>query len=217
MTHKRLVLSILSMALLIFLLFGCSSIAAEMTPTPDLSIVWTEDFDDGDLSGWEIFTPRDVFYVEEGVLMSGPETGGDILHESNVSTGTWSFDIYLPEKMSGVDLFGLVVDQAMNNAFGFDIKNTLENTQIRVATLEDTQFEYKSQILVPKAVGWNHMDITRDEIGNSKFYLNSELILEYTDDLTISPYYLYFTPEILGPTIDNVVVRNQVMDIQAAE
>jgi hypothetical protein len=213
-TRKYYSLTIIAMVLLFSLLVGCSSTPSELTPTPDTSIVWSEDFEDGDMEGWEIISPRDVFYVEEGVLMSGPQTGGDMQHESNVSTGTWSFDIYLPETMLGPDIIGLFVAQDDINAFGFEFRNILDKTRITALIVENTQFNYVSQIRVPKAQGWNHIDITRDEIGKSRVFLNQELVMEYEDDLTITPHSFHLGVNDVGPAFDNLVVRNQVIDIQ---
>lgn len=64
--------------------------------------------------------------------------------------------------------------------------------------------------------GWNHFQITRDEEGHSTVYLNGEPILEYKDELSITPYWFYFSAPI-GSALDNVIVRDQVIDIQAPE
>ena len=65
--------------------------------------------------------------------------------------------------------------------------------------------------------GWNHYDVTRDELGNSNIFLNGELVLQYNDELSISPQSFYFGTNVIGPVFDNVVVRNQVIDIQPAK
>ena len=81
--RKHLVLTILSIVLLVFLLYGCSSNTADTTPTPDPSIVWSDDFEDGDMDGWlQDLNPGEFFFANEGMLTSGPDRAGDIYHES---------------------------------------------------------------------------------------------------------------------------------------
>ena len=72
MARKHLFLTILSIVLLTILLLGCGS-----TPTPDPSIVWSDDFEDGDTEGWEEVEGevRDEYSVDEGILSFGYITG----------------------------------------------------------------------------------------------------------------------------------------------
>ena len=65
MARKHLVLSVLSLFLLLSLFYGCS---AYKTPTPDPSIVWADDFEDGDTEGWDEYSSGKYFFVNEGVL-----------------------------------------------------------------------------------------------------------------------------------------------------
>jgi hypothetical protein len=52
MSRKYIFLTIVVMVFLLSLLVGCSSTPAETTPTPDTSIVWSDDCEDGDTEGW---------------------------------------------------------------------------------------------------------------------------------------------------------------------
>ena len=62
--------------------------------------------------------------------------------------------------------------------------------------------------------GWHHFDITRDEAGNSQVFLNGELILEYSDELPIVPSLFYFNSPNIGPALDNLIVRDEVIEIR---
>jgi hypothetical protein len=74
----------------------------------------------------------------------------------------------------------------------------------------------ENQVFLGKQLsGWNHFDVTRDELGNSNVYINGELILEYKDELNITPQWFYLDTGIIGPFFDNLVVRDQVIDIQS--
>jgi hypothetical protein len=227
MTRKHFFLPILSMALLSIAVIGCSSTPteptstqAEPTPTPDQSIVWADDFEDGDTAGWRQDSGK-VFFVTDEVLTTGP-TGGDIYHESIVSNGTWSFDVYFPEEHENYEpSYQFCVTCDKDWKFGFGIGCRIEgskNTSVFIITLDNrTKYTKPSVSLGRKLVGWNHFDITRDELGNANVYLNGELILQHKDELNISPHKFYFNTGVIGPVFDNLLVRNQVIDIRAVE
>ena len=65
-----------------------------------------------------------------------------------------------------------------------------------------------------KLSGWTHIDVTRDGDGNSIFYIDGEKVLEFSDDLTIKPQLFYFNTPLVGPLLDNLVVRDQVIEIK---
>ena len=75
MICKHRILTILSMVLLAILLIGCAT-----TPTLDTSIVWSDDFEDGDMEGWEDFLnipgPSDFYTVDGGNLTFLNGNGG---------------------------------------------------------------------------------------------------------------------------------------------
>ena len=188
----------------------------EVPPTPDpaLSIVWSDDFEDGDFADWvEGYTG--TIYVNEGVLTIGPDSAGVTAHRSEVVHGTWSFDVLISDQMLAQNHI-VFCDEDIVYGLGIEIK-TKQNTVISFRKVESgiesnvEAFEAEGQI-----TGWNHFDITRDEVGNSSVYMNGEPILEYTDELSITPYWFYFS-EPVGSALDNVVVRDQVIEIQAQE
>ena len=148
-------------------LIGCSSATEIITPTPeqitsspDLSIVWWDDFEDGNLDGWETFYQGD-FIVENGALSSS--TGGDVYHLSSILFGTWSFDLHIDSS------FGLTNEvQFTEGGINYQllsIKNS-PNTQIWVSTQTDPDDPITSYVdLGEKIIGWHHFDITKDESG----------------------------------------------------
>ena len=93
----------------------------------------------------------------------------------------------------------------------------MSNSLISILTLDYELSQNGPVALGRKLTGWNHFDITRDESGNSKIYLNGELITEYKDNLTIASDLFYFSTSTIGPVLDNVVVRNRVIEIQPIE
>ena len=220
MTRNPFFLAIFSMIVLIFLLCSCSSNTADMTPTPDLTIVWSDDFEDGEIEDWgQDLNPGTFFFVEEGVLTSGPDRAGDIYHESKVSSGTWSFDLFFTPDTKVLPNFDfcLSCDKDYKSGFGFSVMRT-EKTSVVMLILENGKLTRDNSFLKDeKLSGWNHFDITRDEAGNSKIFLNGALILEYSDELDISPQWFYLSTPIIGPFFDNLVVRNEVIEILPSE
>jgi hypothetical protein len=65
--------------------------------------------------------------------------------------------------------------------------------------------------------GWHHFDITKDHSGLIQVYLDGEWILEHLDELPfdVKKMTFYFCCE--GPALDNVVVRDDVIEVQPAE
>jgi hypothetical protein len=65
-----------------------------------------------------------------------------------------------------------------------------------------------------RLTGWHHVDITRDEGGHVKIFIDREFVYEFNEDFPYdsSGFFYYYCCE--GPALDNVVVRNQVIDIQ---
>ncbi len=221
MTRKLIFLTIIAMVVLISLLVGCSSTPAETTPTPDTSIVWSDDFEDGDTEGWEeILSASEYsymgvsdYFVKDGIL-NFPD-GGDIIHPSTVTTGTWSFDVFVNE--GAVTPISFDIFARTSYWFEIDIFN-LSTSLIMIEINEDTSimspaFYDTGEILT----GWHHFDVTRDDVGLITIYLDGVSVLEHPYEISYEPEYFWFGFCCEGPALDNVVVRNQVIDIQPAE
>jgi hypothetical protein len=183
-----------------------------MTPTPDTSIVWADDFEDGIIDDWEEDTPG-TYFVNQGVLTSGPKYPDPLIHESSVSVGTWSFDLNF-DSGSYYNLC-LSCERDFKNGIGISVV-TRDDTSISIGTLSDYTYLHPvaETDLGRRLTGWNHFDVTRDDAGHSKIFLNEELVLEYKDKLSISPQVFMFDVEELGLEFDNLVVRDQVIGIQ---
>ena len=214
MARINFVLIIVSLVLAVFLFSACSPTAADMTPTPDTSIVWADDFEDGDIEDWEIFGDVKVF-VNEGVLTTGPDIPrGVIIHESKVFVGTWSFDLFYPEDVNPD--YEIVINCDQDCVNGLNVLSwTSDDTFFAFKTTSNSAESLGKQANLNRILtGWNHFDITRDDSGNAKLYLNGELILEHKDELTFSPQWFVIGTLATGPIFDNLVVRNQVIAIQ---
>lgn len=187
-----------------FLLLGCG--------TKDESIVWSDNFNDGDLEGWEPWWQKGLYSAENGVLSI--KTGGDLYHESTVLTGTWSFDLYLDKNLGTTHEFRFI---EIGNAFqNLEIKQD-ETTQIWITTQVDPVPFSSHADLGEKLSGWHHFDITRNESGLIQVYLNGEFIVEHFDDREFDVDKLVIMYCCDGPVLDNLVVRDQVIEISTSE
>ena len=146
------------------------------------SIVCSDDFEDGDTAGWVAGEAAvgDEFYVKDGVLSFGL-TGGDIEHASKVTTGTWSLDIFLPDKGGTIHLIGLmaeVFDEESNEWEGIWL--TIENQPFTNIALHhwtggsDNLLDHVSIIGEEIIKGWHHVDVTRDDAGMLNIYFNGK-------------------------------------------
>jgi hypothetical protein len=185
---------------------------------PDPSIVWSDNFEDEEMNGWYKNSPEMNFYIDNGILIVGPDKGGEISHESHVSSGTWSFDLFFPDdtpyRYKDYRVC-ICCTQNFTLGIGFDTFSVVDYTQLTFVTIHDGIVSSGVYINLDRRLkNWEHFDVTRDELGNTKIYINGELILENKDELSISSNLFYFHSPAVGKSLDNVVVRNQVIDIQ---
>jgi hypothetical protein len=82
---RALMVSVGGVVLLCSLMFG---------PLPCSAMeIWSDDFNDGDHSGWTVIAGN--FSVSNNTLQAEGDDFSCIIHPSPVTTGTWSFDVYL--------------------------------------------------------------------------------------------------------------------------
>jgi hypothetical protein len=212
MARKYLIMATFVFVLVAILISGCGA-----EPTPDPSIVWSDDFEDGDTEEWEQTMGDDEYLVTDGVLTFG-KMGGDIRHPNSVTIGTWSFDLFLQEGFLGETHDVTFLNVPMEMGVWMEIFN-LPNTQIWIYSYNDSQ-EQDSQAFLDlgeRLVGWHHFDVTRDDSGQVKVYMDGEFVVDLSDDFPYESEYFYYFTCCEGQALDNVVVRNQVIDIQPAE
>jgi hypothetical protein len=206
-----------------FMLVGCNSTPAEMSPTPDTSIVWSDDFEDENTQGWEEFdgVVGDEYFVENGKLAFG-YNGGDIIHPSTVNTGSWSADVFLGDKGGTVIDFAYIATELEPD----EIRTswiTIENQPYTLISLNQwdglSSKKLKEEKLGEREriTGWHHIDITRDVNGLVKVYFNNQLMLENNVEFPYESQLIHFYTCCEGQALDNVVVRNRVIEIQPTE
>ena len=202
MFGKQFFLVIIIAIIISSFLSGCSSVE-------DDSIVWSDDFEDGELDGWDVWWQKGIYSIDDGILTI--KTGGDLYHESSVLNGTWSFDLFLDDNSDTTHEFRFT--EGTYNFQNLEVKQA-ENTQIWITTQRDDGEAIPSHVdLGEKLSGWHHFDITREESGMIKIYLDGEFILEHFDDREFDAEKLVVMYCCSGPVLDNLVVRDKVMNI----
>ena len=225
MFHKHLTPIIIMIGLFTIFQSGCGQ-----DSTPDPSIVWADDFEDGDTAGWQDHTMNtgDTYSMNEGFLSFG-YGGGDIRRASTVTTGTWSADIFIPEKGGFTNAIFFLASKLEDSGEGYHPEDwvatwvQIENqpyTEIQLAQWvlgEYTLLDSKDIGDRERLTGWHHLDITRDENGKTSVYCDGKKYLEGKVDFPYGSDYFLTSACCEGPALDNVIVRNQVMDIDSSD
>lgn len=198
------------------------------------TIVWEDDFNDEDISDWNIYEinwtlpdgvanftvdPLDLVNVSDGVLrMIGPEMTFASFN-SSVAYGSWTFDVDLqhPEDFNrfGVSFiaekFGehwLPADGSSNSYF---LSFWFDTYEIRFArnTYPGTT-NFLDSYYLSDFTGWKSFIVTREPSGQFYVYLNGVLILDVLDNThTTSERFTFFG--MANPAIDNVTVHDNII------
>jgi len=169
--------------------------------------VWSDDFNDGNYSGWTV--ESGMFSAEEKNL--NPLLDGDsniIYHSSLVAKGTWSFDAYFTAFGGGAAEFMLTMDN-----YGYELEMPYANMiqLYRMAGPDQVRVVYYT--FQKSLSGWQHFDITRDSKGRLCIYHNGTLVIDIVDivdtSYSESQFFVYIALNS-GQAIDNIVVSNTV-------
>jgi hypothetical protein len=205
---------LMTLTLLVLMLAAFSATSGKVPILLDPSVVWSDDFEDGDAEGWETFWRAGEYVVKRGELTFTGE-GGDVAHTSDVLYGTWSFDTYIsdhPEISHEVRF-----TEGIYNYQLLEIRHA-PDTLVWISTQQDPNVPNPSFVDWGEQLsGWHHFDITKDHSGLIQVYLDGEFILEHLDELPFDVIKMTFYACCEGPALDNVAVRNQVIEIQPSE
>jgi hypothetical protein len=174
-------------------------------------IVWSDNFDDVNYSGWMVTSG--AFSAEDQTLKSigGGNIIGNIVHPSFVATGTWSFDVLVGTETDIYFMYTPLMNQ----------QNQYEGIQILLYGTHIQLYSYSSfynagslrlgeYIFASSIPGWQHLDVTRNSDGRICIYHNETLILDLVDHapLTSSEFFTY-NPSGQA-SLDNIVVSNTI-------
>jgi hypothetical protein len=200
--------------------------------TTNATVIWEDNFDDGDYDGWTICSPSwgnppSNWSAANYNLQLEQEEEGTISHPSNVAYGTWSFDF----KANGTQVtFGRGVSialisndinngtevayavdwsclgfKALGKSGGVEFSLSLIKWHGGLRTTIDT-----SDDTLPVA-DWHHIDVTRNTAGWFSVYHNGSPtpIMEGEDtELDTSELFVVSLADWL--LIDNVVVSDEI-------
>ncbi len=208
-----------------------------VSPYIPSGVVWTENFDDGNLSDWEIFEinwtlpdgtvnwtkdPNDLFSVSGGILRSiGPEWNF-AAYNSSIAYGTWSFDVDVqhPDGFNrfGVSFIGekfgehwLPADGSSDAYFlCFWFYELGPGGEIRFArNTVSGGTNFLDTYGVSNISGWKRFIVTREPSGQFYVYLNGSVILDVKDSThTTSERFGIFG--MANPAIDNITVSDTI-------
>jgi hypothetical protein len=218
----------LTFGLFLFLIFPFIQL-----PLCYADVVWSEDFEDGNLDGWMIVLGG--FSVEDGTLRSTVTKKMDpfrefylmsgMYHPSTVSVGTWSFDFMCtgtgecPELV--VDFMSLTQHRmdvgVLGKSYGFYVGWwRFESYEL----YKDSNYPTSGKaIQIHKSFSgtemnkWHHVDITRNEDGRFCVYVDGDLGIDVVDKTNTESNYLGVHLEYSErgkAFIDNIVVSDSI-------
>jgi hypothetical protein len=195
----------------------CSTVWCNLASASDFD--WSDNFDDGNYDGWTVI--QGGFGVTDGVLVGTANGPGDascsIYHESNVSMGTWSFDVYIPPDLA--TKWSPIAFMAESPTHLSDMYYVVEfyNTEMYLSRYNDLSQTIVDNYDFPGGThcGLHHISVIRNETNYFYLFHNGTLVIE---GVSIVPaieweyfvFYSYLNPE--AAWIDNVNVTEYVED-----
>lgn len=209
--------------------------------TSNAAVVWSEDFEEGPLDDWTLYGYTDYinetewvktegnFSVADGTLKVLDDEVNIARHDSDVTVGTWSFDMYIPN-----DDYAAIYVEIMSNgtyeyfgatnesfvAVGYWNDPDPGNAKFIVWEWVGDDWEIFSNIILDPLEGWHHIDVTRTSGGYFEFHFDGVLPTQAippanftNNDVTSSTYLQFYCQNGSGAAIDNLVVRDDIIPI----
>ncbi|MHA2249648.1 MAG: transcriptional regulator [Candidatus Kariarchaeaceae archaeon] len=196
-------------------------------------IIWTEDFNDGNLENWEVigynYTNNPIsewggdVSINDGMITS-PSSTNQIrtyaCHQSNVVFGTWSFDWH---PSTNDDFVFFIADdfdwinqtQLTANAYALKLKPVFQGIfqpgiEFHQYAGSETTFRIiNSYPFSSNITGSHHIEITRNQTGFFKVYFDEDIIIEISNMDVIESDQFCFA--LQGDTaFDNIEVDDSI-------
>lgn len=244
---KKSVWEVVTISLTIVMLFTVSightpdvadcaiSMDAKSIAVPS-GVVWSDNFDDEDISDWQLFTVNHT--ASPDTLLPGNSTAvGGVLrhigeewsyagHNSSVAFGTWSFDVDIQVPVDEYHFYVVFISEVFDNDWltyaqvgsaygvGFYIYDH-GMTELRIVRgSHESGPLFMDDYFEDTIIGWRNLIITRELSGQFYVYLDGSLILKAKNMDHTTSERLYFLSHG-GPAIDNVTVSDTI-DYDAA-
>jgi hypothetical protein len=198
--------------------------------------VWSDDFDDGEISDWQVFNVNwsanpcyllpsscDNFSLTGGELQAvGPEWNF-AGHNSSIAYGTWSFDIdiQMPEEYDHFAV-GFICEQfnddwltlgSAGDGYALSFYPSNESYSGRISLIRGSHdhghIGIDQYYPAESLLGWKHIIITRDPSGQFYVYLDNSLILEANNQYYTTSERFYFLTRS-NPRLDNITVSDTI-------
>lgn len=174
--------------------------------------VWIADFSNNDLSGWTINDGS--FRLDEGYL-NASSSSSSISHGNSVAYGKWSFDLYLPNPESRLQM-SFISDDISIDKQGYELifENVpFEENSTFAELIVDGSISYPLLIdetfTNEKMTGWQYIVVERSISGDFNIRVNGQVVLSGSNNVVKSSSSL----EIVmteGVSIDNLSIREHI-------
>jgi hypothetical protein len=186
---------------------------------------WSEDFEEGPLDDWTLFgwesmdspvTIEGNFSAVSHMLEVLDDDLNVARHSSNVTVGTWSFDMFVPE-----DDYGFIRVEFMSNGASLEAHGNMSwvafsawfyGTEPLFYFLYGTESSKHLLKTIDKPLaGWHHIEVSRNSDNRFLLTLNGTLEANVTSTLvTSSTYFQVLCNNVTGAAIDNIVVEEPI-------
>lgn len=194
-------------------------------PQSAATVVWSDDFSDGNYDGWTVTEGTWVVTGTEMYLECDHEVFDNrISHPSTQIVGTWSFDHYQGTNsiigMAGTYFFFMQngTDPTYNYD-GYGIK--IAGTHAYLVRSEGSIFTVQNLGLVDLGDirwAWVHYDVTRNSTGGFNVYVNvTDGVTEAEPDISVVDTTFSLSQQlvvhnnIIGSRVDNVEVDDEIL------
>ncbi|MHA2307307.1 MAG: COG1470 family protein [Candidatus Hodarchaeales archaeon] len=183
--------------------------------------IWSDDFEDGNYDEWTVLDGS--FLASSTKLMASGEMTDPhrIRHDSNISYGTWSFDVLInmSSYIYGESMYIYFLMESLES-LGDEIGYYLRLIADPSWMVWPTSFTFGSRTAIStKSLGESsyagklaqkqHIDITRSIDGHFNVFVDETLIIEAMDnEYTTSNYFGFHTQA--GHGLDNITVDNEI-------
>jgi hypothetical protein len=194
--------------------------------TSQAILVWWDDFNDGNHSGWMILGAIDTgpdyvlgsgnFSAADGTLLCTGPNLNIAFYDSSVAYGTWSFDVLV---VPGSKRFIMIIFIGDN----YDINDYVSNGYVLTIGLgnyggeveptfffeerDNLQWIEHDRWTLSNIEGWQSIMITRNRLGEFNIHINGTLRMSGVDNSMTNSIFFYFICQE-GQALDNVFVSD---------
>ena len=191
----------------------------------DAAEVWSDNFDDEVLDGWTIFAYENItigpiidgnFSADGGRLTSMDDDINIARHNSTTNVGTWSFDMYVPNKPNADVGMTFMANDSRPLAYAsraMTVHAWTAGNRFLIWEIRDLEIIHFESPYFPAegVIGWHHIDITRTDTGQIRVFFNGTMEWDFvSNDVTSSTYLALNAFGAEGAIFDNILVSDTI-------